>query len=305
MKLTDHFPIYELGAELGHLKDIGQREVTSAFEQMFALFRARQLLERLVTGAIINLDYCAAAANDLLEAVEGLEKDIVPNEAGDFNPLESWRFRGVRSKIEKFEHQLAAELRKMATYTVPKRGIFDTELLVDFAERHFAPAILATIGEMSVNEFKASGRCLAFGLFSASGYHAMRATESVLRQYYELFKGASERELTMGQMASQLDDLAKSSKDRKKPAARTASALKDIASFDRNPVMHPTAVLDEQDALSLFSRAQGAIIDMARELIDHGDAHTQNDMLLDSPRPSNAMAAGRASKKSASATEGA
>lgn len=285
VKLIDQYPLYEVGGALGNLKVVCSRNSSTAFEQLMALFKATHNVNRLLKGDLVELSYSRDTAQRLLAQIE----NTIPNfrdqdgkyDTDNARRLEDWQLSELRSLIEMFEHQFSAELKKTAAYAVPRRGIFDTEKLVDHAERHFSQAVLAVIGEMSITEFKASGRCLAFGLFSASGYHAMRATESVLRKYYDLFKGKPDRELTMGQMASQLDELARSEKESKRPAPRTASALKDIASFDRNPVMHPTAVLDEEDALSLFSRAQGAIIDMARELIEHGDAHTQDDMLVE------------------------
>jgi hypothetical protein len=76
----------------------------------------------------------------------------------------------------------------------------------------------------------------------------------------------------MGLMAGHLDDISKSDKDGRKPSKRTASALRDVASYDRTPVMHPTAVLDEEDALMLFSRAQGLVIDMTKELREESKA---------------------------------
>src|SRR3546814_11973446 len=50
------------------------------------------------------------------------------------------------------------------------------------------------INAMAKQEFKAAGRCLAFDLPTASGFHVLRAVECVLDEYYRKFAGPNAKE---------------------------------------------------------------------------------------------------------------
>ena len=91
----------------------------------------------------------------------------------------------------------------------------------------------------AINEFQAAGRCLAFGLCSASGFHSARAVECLLREYHRFYLPKQNSDaMSMGQMASALGDM----HDAKKKAAvlprqNTVRHIKDFADYDRNPLM--------------------------------------------------------------------
>ena len=285
VKLIDQFPLYEMGGALRYLKDVCNQDTTNSYTQLFALHGARQHLQTLIGGEPISVSYCKGSAASLLELIKLHLQHFTRNEASPPEappPIEPWRLNRIKAQIEIFEHQFSAELKKTAIYAVPKRGIFDTEELVDAAEKHLPEAIHSILPGVATSEFRAAGRCLAFGLFSASGFHAMRAAESVLRNYYRMFKGEpSKKDLTMGLMASHLIDLTASTSDVMKPNPGTVRSIKDVTAFDRNPLMHPNIVLDETDATILFNRAQIMITDMAREIMDRRDEANQAPLPLE------------------------
>ena len=47
---------------------------------------------------------------------------------------------------------------------------------------------------------------------------------------------------------------------------RAASILQELKEHDRNPIMHPELILNEDDALTLFEIAKSAIMAMAERL---------------------------------------
>jgi hypothetical protein len=273
VKLFDPFPLYEIGGVLRHLKDVCEKEVPDGFDQLIALWSARKQIEPLLAGELIVLSYCRDAASELAAITQALEATV--SAPGSGSPPEgpsvipTYQMRRLKEKIEIFEHQLSAELKKTAAYLVPERGIFKTEGLVEEAEKHIHASVRDAVPEFAQQEFRAAGRCLAFGLYSASGFHSARAVESVLKEYYAIFLGPPP-DISMGQMAARLDEM-KSAKNKrpKLPRENTVRHIKDVANFDRNPLMHKNVTLEEIDATTLFNSALGVILEMSKELIEH------------------------------------
>lgn len=184
-------------------------------------------------------------------------------------PVPEWRWFAIKNGIDVFEHQFSAELQKIATYAVPDRGIFKTDGLVDAADGHIHETVREHVDEFAIGEFRAAGRCLAFGLYSASGFHSSRAVESVLRTYHKSFlPDQNSDDMSLGQMASALDDMHKAKKKAARlPSENTIRQLRDFTSFDRNPLMHKTVALEEIEAGQLFNSAAVLIVAMTRERV--------------------------------------
>ncbi len=72
---------------------------------------------------------------------------------------------------------------------------------------------------------------------------------------------------TMGQMASGLEDMFRAKKKPERlPRENTVRLLKDFTSFDRNPLIHKTVMLDDADASTLFNNAASLITEMCKEI---------------------------------------
>lgn len=276
VKLFDQYPLYELGSSLQQLK-AAMQESAEPFDQLIAIFDALTRIRALLNGEPLEVSYCRASADRLKKLLDEASREFRSKEEGGspFNAeknLPPWTASQIKSAIEVFEHQFSAEVKKTAVYAVPRRGIFDTERLVETAEGHLPDSIRDAIPAFAVSEFRHAGRCLAFGLFSASGFHALRAAESALKQYYTAFMGDPKKDdMTMGLMASHLKDRLEAKDTRAKPSPATLRTIADITSFDRNPLTHKELELSEDDAAMLFNRAQGMISIMARELRDRVD----------------------------------
>lgn len=282
VQLINQFPIYEIGGALRLLKSVCDQENAGAFQQMFALWSARRQLSPLLDGEPLALNYCKAAASELLQIIWRHERTLsaamsaanLGSPPQEVPEIPRWEISEVRTRIEIFEHQFSAELQKLAVYAVPKRGIFDLEGLVDSADLHIHEAVRTHVPEFALSEFRRAGRCLAFGLYSASGFHSARAVESVLRNYHQSYlPNKFTDNLTMGQMASALDDMHKAKKKASRlPKENTIRHIRDFASFDRNPLIHKTVDLEEIDAQTLFNSAVGLIVEMMREIVEDASA---------------------------------
>ena len=198
--------------------------------------------------------------------------------------IHSWELVSISGALEKFEHTLSAELREAATYYIPRIGIFDTPRLVDGAEHHIDTELRAHMNEMAIKDFHDAGRCLAFDLPTASGFHAARSVEGVLAAYYKTFAGESApppNNGTMGDYLKALEEMTTSVAGNL-PEQKTLRTLREIAKLDRNPVMHPRETLDRQEAAIFFNLATSAIMAMAREINALGSA-AQEKLPLSAP----------------------
>jgi hypothetical protein len=183
--------------------------------------------------------------------------------AGHF-PKGAWGI--LKTTVQDFETVFREEMRETATYFVPRRGIFYTPALVDTADEAFPAELLAYIPEKTREDWKAAGRCLAFNLLSASGFHVARGVEGTLEAYYQLFSGKTGE--TLKSWNDYIVALRKIAAQNPTPTPRekTLAELQQMKDDYRNPIMHPRVVLTEPDARMLFANGESLIIAMAQEI---------------------------------------
>lgn len=117
------------------------------------------------------------------------------------------------------------------------------------------------MGETALAEYRNAGRCFAFGLWTATGYHACRAVEAVMRGYYRAHTAKDDAKLKMwGEIIDELKKLVSG------PAGKTLFYLEQIKDNERNPLAHVRVVLDEQDADMLLDSTKVVMQLMAREM---------------------------------------
>jgi len=123
-------------------------------------------------------------------------------------------------------------------------------------------SILKKISNEIVEEIRQSGRCLAFDVATASAFHIMRATESVIHKYYlQVCKPEPEKKLANWGLY-----IAKLSQSQDPRVKEVVALLQQIKDRHRNLIMHPEIVLNPDEAFTLFEIAQSAIITMAGNL---------------------------------------
>src|SRR5206468_496698 len=109
------------------------------------------------------------------------------------------------------------------------------------------------LGDDAKKDFREAGKCLAFELPTAAGYHTMRATEAVLREYWLLVRKpiSGTRPPDMAPCINELRA------DGENP--KLMDILDHIRDLHRNTLMHPEAFLTMKEALRLFDIAKSAI----------------------------------------------
>ena len=172
-----------------------------------------------------------------------------------------WKISALKNAFRKFEAVLLAELQTFALYHVAPKGGLDTLCLTDRGETLF-PSSLAQKAPEAVTDIVTGARCMAFGLWTAMGFHFHRANEAVLRRYYASVIGPAKQPkyLTIGTMVSSMSQHCVGD-------ANIRAALDNIRVFHRNPIAHPDQNIEtEEDALSLYAAIRAAVGYMLEKL---------------------------------------
>lgn len=275
----NQFSFYELGRVLRQLR-VPDRDNIRAHEIFSPLFRARGVVVGLLKGDPIPLTVSKQCAQQLQGAIQGVCDRFFypakPDGSREFSfpendvVIQSWEWSSITSALEHFEAVFAEEMREAATYYVPRRGIFYTPALVDTADETFPMEIAGFIPEKSKADWRAAGRCLAFNLLTASGFHVARSVEGTLESYYQQF--AAKPGETLNSWHDYIKALEKIIEGdcRPAPTAKTLAELKQMKDDYRNPIAHPRVSLSESDAKMLFANGESLIIAMAQELKEAG-----------------------------------
>lgn len=107
------------------------------------------------------------------------------------------------------------------------------------------------------------GKCLAFEVPTACGFHTYRVVEAVLRRYWDEVTGNRKRPEpeTLGKFAAELQDA-------KLGDPRVIEAIRYIAKHHRNPLAHPDVVLTIDEAFASVGHVRSVITYMLSVLPD-------------------------------------
>jgi hypothetical protein len=283
MERIDLYSFYQIANGIHPLAELSERELPAA-ALFFPLVNARGSLTILLgPDAPVKIELSRQAAHDLLNSMSIIEAKYFRDQNGDFSFPDAatiagqWEVHGLKENLKTFEAVFRAEMQNSATYRVPKRGIYNIGDLVDRAAEAFSDTLRPHIGKVALDEYQQAGRCYAFGLYTASGYHSCRAAEGVLRAYYRMFTGKSDSgDETWGQLLNALTGENSGKKDAKPKEAlapvKTLDQIRHLKDFNRNPISHLRSVLEEKDADELLSRAKVVIMAMASDMMEKREA---------------------------------
>lgn len=281
MQKINQFLIYEFGAKVRAFMALPENP--NLYQLSSAMYPLKPVLAGLADGKPIRLEYSMGNLREALKTLEQIEHIDFLDSDGKFEfgkdwnqQATSWLIGSAKADLARLEHTLAAEFERTATYLVAKTTSFDTETLIDHAADTLTEEVRLVLNESALRDYAAAGRCLGFGLFTASGFHAARATESVMPAYCDVFKGCvgETEKHTWGQMLNALSRF----KGEPKPDKSTIAILEQIKNVDRNDLMHPRKTLDLTEAIRLFHLATGVIIAMAMEIHSKGEAVAQGQL---------------------------
>lgn len=136
----------------------------------------------------------------------------------------------ITSSLAEFETVLRAELSIADAYFVSRKGGYDTNTLISNAEAIFPGDLVAKVPH-AVPDIREAGKCLAYELGTASGFHVLRATEVVLRRYWEVVSNGAQhpKQRNMGVYIRKMED-------GKMGGPKVLAVLNQIKDLHRNPL---------------------------------------------------------------------
>lgn len=275
MEAIDTYAFYRLALELRAIffpeEGVRSSEV-SATTALYPLITADSAIDRLLAGDPVALGVSKPAAQEFKAAISNILGEHFRDSEGNFKfpeaddpAISSWEWNNLRTALGTFETVFQAEMRDATTYQIPECGIYSIPRLVNVAEETFSPELLKFISDKSQKDFNAAGRCLAFSLLTAAGFHVVRAVEGTLEVYYQTFAGKEGTLNSWNDYIKALDGVTMPGTELS-PDKKTINLLKQIKDDYRNPVVHPRVVLSEADARIVFSNGEAAIMGMAQEI---------------------------------------
>jgi hypothetical protein len=246
---------YQLGAAVRPLLSLNAE--SPLFEAWGAAYTGRQWVESVIAGRILRLSTSFPSATRLRDALSALIDSVDFSADPLPNTLPADKVVAVSNAAREFDTIYLAELQQADAYVVSTKGTYSTPGLIFAADEAFiGDEVQAALPETARDEIRQWGRCFAFELPTASGFHIMRATEIVILDYLSRVAGKPVK-VSPRTWAAYIKALEKAG-----ASEAVTSALHQIRKLHRNPLMHPEDSLSVSKADALFGLAKAAIIAM-------------------------------------------
>lgn len=254
---VNQYRFYELGAALERLKDLNEK--TLLWDAFLPCWEARRTLFALLSDPVSSLRVCRPAAEKLLRDIGA----VLPAPEGDSDPNKPIGpgANQVTSGVTELRILLEAECPTLDIYAVTQKGAYSMSMLIDRAEILLPESTTQRLDDKAVQDIQQAGRCLAFDLPTAAGFHLFRAVESVMRLLYRQVKANLEKPKKPSNWGGYVDAL----KDAK-VASRITDLLDSIRQNYRNPISHPDATLTSDEAVVLVPLGVMAIQKMVEAM---------------------------------------
>jgi hypothetical protein len=248
---------YRLGTVVQPLNNLRQDMIVR--DVWSALYSAEKELKELLSTDWLwpGVRVASGHGTHLLAAIEAITNRT------DFDAQVGFeQANAVTNAVQGFDMVLRTELHIADAYFVTRKAAYDTGVLISNAEKQFPDSLGLKVSE-SIVDVREAGKCLAFELSTAAGFHILRATESVLRSYWAAVSGGKPhpKPQTIGTYARKLTDLNLGER-------KVRATLDQINTLHRNPLIHPQESLSLDEAVSLFGICQSAVSAMLKAIPD-------------------------------------
>lgn len=181
--------------------------------------------------------------------------------------------RGIPDFYKVFEQ----EIEDANCYIVTPVGAYAISALLDNAVSHLSQPAQRVVSGAAKKDFNLAGKCLALDLYTACGFHAMRAVEAEARLYHEDVTGVELVDVPIGTLI--YGDLknhpnsglktqhAKEGGSHESQLGLIISLLSQMNTIYRRPLMHPDMLLGQTSAKVVFDTAAIAISTMAADKV--------------------------------------
>ena len=255
MDRVSQYRFYELGRRLSVLRTLDKDGLVA--DHAFDFIYARWELENLLSGPI-TIIISRTVIEDLLAALIKLIPEDLGGSNSKDNELLGHRSESLKVMLDQLETVMKAEVDSLATYVVSQKGAYSTTDLVEHAEKTIREQTRSRLPESVIKDIQEAGRCLAFDLPTASGFHILRAVEMVMFELWKRVKASGENKPT--NWGNYITKFEKTGIEKK-----VTTMLRDLKDLYRNPTAHPDATLDEEEATTLLALGVSAIQKMVAQ----------------------------------------
>jgi hypothetical protein len=225
-------------------------------DSIYILFAAENALNGFLTNSVYSESLRATRAPGL-KLLAALRELTGGDTERNFTFFDTYN---LSSLLGEFETVLRAEMNVGHCYLVTKTRGFDTATLITSAEELFSPQV-ATLFPEAIDDIRYAGRCIAFELATAAGFHIMRAAELVVRSYWDAVTNGATRptRFNLGDYIQQMELKNVGSK-------KVLATLRQIKDLHRNELMHPEVALELDEAIALVNIVHSAINYIVKEI---------------------------------------
>jgi hypothetical protein len=249
---------YTLGFILHPLGDIRAGKQIKDYYNL--LYQAQNALDGISNDSLVPLGVARPACDELLSAIRELLRpeyiDDIPSGASpqlnmekSITPIDEY---AITNGLRTFETVMGAQLQSLSMYFVSRKLGYDTPVLIEEAERLLPEEIWKDVPD-AIYDVQQAGKCIAFDIPTAAGFHIIRATEAVIRRYYAAAVGSVPK-IKNRNWGAYTKRLGEAGAD-----PRVTQFLDHIRVTYRNPISHPDAALTPVDAVFLVGACISAI----------------------------------------------
>lgn len=250
---------FRIGEVMRPLRDI--KEDTPNKDAFLVVQPAINSLKDLLENPIVNtvlIKTSVNSAQNLLLSLEEFNKSIDWNEEAKSTGFK--HFWAISENYANFSAVFNSEMETANAYLVTNKGAYDPNKLISAGETLFRNDLLEKVPD-ALTDVQELGRCLAFELATACGFHTMRLLETVLKSYWKAVSGGKPqpKNPNLGIYLVGLEKL----DDCDELAVSTLRSIKDL---HRNPLIHPENNLSVEEAMNLVAIASSAISYMLEKI---------------------------------------
>lgn len=237
------------------------QEGMNGFDAWSHLHHAKHNIETIFYSSVYaeHLRISRSRADAFIQLVDGLTDRLAEDFDVTLHRLDAYN---AREAANRFKVVFLSELSTIPAYLVTQKENYSINHLIENGVGLFPSNMIKKAPETRADAEEA-GRCLAFELNTACGFHIYRVVESVLRRYWdEVAEGKPRPKIeSLGKMANEL-------KDGKLGDTKVSESLVQIARLHRNPLAHPDVILTSDEAIAAIGMARSVLTHMLSALPD-------------------------------------
>lgn len=256
--------LYEVGIAIQTLKSISTP--ISTLDKIGELVVSRERLESFLNDESFkgSIKVTREPTRKLIGDIDAIFNSLGERAKEGDNLLENLKSNPIEfnlsTSLVAFEHVFKEETNTWNTFIATPVAAYDVKVLIDDGTKLYEGVDLENRCPEAMDDIKAGARCLAFDLYTSSGFHFHRANESVILKYMKHL-GAESANRNLGAYITALEE-----KDAPKGIIMCLSNLKDLY---RNPLMHPEHSIESRaDAIALCNCIHASIASIIRVMTE-------------------------------------